>query len=100
MNKFFIFLALVASPAYAEDPIIAKARAELETMKAANRANEAQVIANNEAIINNHKQEIAKIEKIYGPISKRPGPLLRTYVHNGRYIGGNTVVCVNGKCYQ
>lgn len=71
MRKLFIILALVASPAYAqEDPIVAKARAELEAIKAQNRIEEARVIANNEAIINKHKEEIAKLEA-QGVVSNR-----------------------------
>lgn len=100
MRKFLIALALVATPAVAqEDPIVAKVRAELEAMKIANAANAAKVLANNEALIKQYEAENAKIEKEYGLMRKRPGPMLRTYVHNGRYIGSTTVVCVNGKCY-
>lgn len=99
MRKLIFAIALVSSPAIAEDDIIAKARAELEATRAANLANEQRVIANNEAIIKKHQDEIAKVEKIHGPLRKRPTGILRTYVHNGRYIGGTTVVCVNGRCY-
>ena len=99
MRKILFTLALIATPAFAEDDVISKARADLEATRAHNRIVEQQVIANNEKIINDHKTAIAKIEQEHGPMRKRPGPLLRTYVHNGRYIGGNTVVCVNGRCY-
>ena len=100
MRMLLFILALIATPAFAEDDVIAKARADLEATRAHNRIVEQQVIANNEKIINDHKTAIAKIEQEHGPISKRPGPMLRTYVHNGRYIGGTSIVCVNGKCYQ
>lgn len=98
MRKLLFALILVSSPALAEDDIIAKARADLEATRAANRANEAVVIANNEAIIKQHQDAIAKIEKEHGPSLRRPGPMLRTYVYRGQYIG-NSVVCIRGHCY-
>jgi len=101
MYKLLFVLALFSVPVYAgENDIIAKARAELEATQAINRANEAKVLANNQALIDKYNQENAKVEAEYGPLHKRYVPLLRTYVHNGRYIGGSTVVCVNGRCYQ
>lgn len=99
MRKLLLVLALFSAPAYAEDDIISKARAELEAMQAINRANEQQIIANNEALIKKYQAENDKFTKEYGAIRSRP-QTLRTYVHNGRYIGGSTIVCVNGKCYQ
>lgn len=99
MRKLLFVLALFSAPAYAEDDIIAKARAELEATQAINRANEARVIANNEALIKKYQAENDKFVKEYGAIRSRP-QMLRTYVVGGRYIGSSTVVCVNGRCYQ
>lgn len=98
MKKFLILLALIASPAYAEDDVIAKVRAELEVMKAANRANEQRVLANNEALIKKYEAENAKVEAEYGPMRRRPGPILHTYVYRGHYIG-HTIVCIRNRCY-
>ena len=99
MRKFLFALALVATPAIAqEDPIIAKVRAELEAMKAANRANEQRVLANNDALIKKYEAENAKVEAEYGPMRSRPAPLLRTYVYRGHYLG-HTTVCIHGRCY-
>ena len=89
MRKFLLLLALIASPAFAEDDVIAKARADLEALKAANLANEQAVIANNDKLIKKYKQDIAP---------NRPGPMLRTYVYRGHYIG-STTVCIQGKCF-
>ena len=61
MRKFFIVLALAASPAYAEDDVVAKARQELAEMQAKNRANEAKVLADNEAFLAKNQAEIDKL---------------------------------------
>lgn len=71
MRKFLLILALVATPAYAdEDPIVAKARAELAEMQAKNRANEAIVIANNEMFLKKNQEELDKLAK-QGVVSNR-----------------------------
>lgn len=98
MRKFLALIALIASPALAEEDYLAKARADLEATRAANRANEQQVIANNEALIKRYEAENAKIEAEHGPMRRRPTGLLRTYVYRGHYIGSN-VVCYRGHCY-
>lgn len=99
MRKLLFVLALFSAPAIAqEDPIIAKVRAELEAMKAANRANEQKVFANNDALIKKYQEENAKVEAEYGPLRRRPGPVLHTYVYRGHYIG-HTIVCIRNRCY-
>lgn len=119
MKKILIALAFIASPAYAQEDIVAKADRELAEIKAsllrdnpalakleadyqatvaANRANEEKVLRENAALIAKLNKEIAEYEKEYGPVRKRP-QVLRTYVYRGRYIGSTNVVCVNGRCY-
>lgn len=88
MKKFLILLALIATPAYAQEDIVAKADRELaeiksriarenpalaklmaehEATKRANDANAEKVMAQTQATIDQFNKDIAEYEKEYGP---------------------------------
>ena len=102
MKKFLILLALIATPAYAESDHIAKARADLEATRAINRANEAKIIANNQAIIDRINKELDETGRAPRYMIRRyysPSMSYLRYRADLRIANMPRPVCVNGKCY-